>query len=154
MGSLEGAVPFGPASIAVAACVLARMCRLWAAVGLLAFLTGLPHGAAHDWYHGMQSPSGIACCNDRDCRPVPYRLNARDQREEIEANGRWWPVEYDKVLTLPTPDGEAHACWRNPRGRPQFRCIILPGMAGLAPLQPPAAIASASLPARAQAAGR
>ena len=95
------------------------MCRLWAAFGLLAFLTGLPHGAAHDWYHGMQSPSGIACCNDRDCRPVPYRLNARD-----------------------------------PRGRPQFRCIILPGMAGLAPLQPPAAIASASLPARAQAAGR
>ena len=60
---------------------------------------------------------------------MPYRLNAQSGHEEIKANGRWWAIEYDKVLTLPTPDGEAHACWRNPRGRPEFRCIILPGMA-------------------------
>ena len=62
---------------------------------------------------------------------MPYRLNAQSGREEIEANGRWWPVEYDKVVTLPTPDGEAHACWRNPRGKPDIRCIILPGFASL-----------------------
>jgi hypothetical protein len=85
----------------------------------------------HDWYRGLRAPSGIECCDDRDCGPVPYRLNARSGREEIEANGRWWPVEYDKVLSVPTPDGEAHACWRNPRGRPEFRCIILPGTAEL-----------------------
>jgi hypothetical protein len=43
-------------------------------------------------------------------------------------------VEHDKVLALPTPDGGAHACWHNPRGKPEFRCIILPGLAGLDPL--------------------
>lgn len=91
---------------------------------------------AHDWYGGLRSPSGLECCDLRDCRRVAYRLNARDGREEIEANGRWWPVEQDKVLALSTPDGEAHACWRNPRGKPEFRCIILPGMAELGPLRP------------------
>ena len=91
-----------------------------------------PTGAgAHDWYDGLTSPTGLVCCSERDCRSVPYRLNAASGLEEIRANGRWWPVEYDKVLSLPTPDGEAHACWRNPRGRPEFRCIILPGLAGL-----------------------
>ena len=98
------------------------------AVGLLLRLHATP-AAAHGWYDGLTSPSGLECCDDRDCRPVPYRLNATSGREEIRANGRWWPIEYDKVLNLPTPDGEAHACWRNPRGRPEFRCIILPGMA-------------------------
>ena len=92
---------------------------------------GLSPARAHDWYQGLHSPSGIECCDVRDCRPVPYRLNAGSGHEEIEANGRWWPVEQDKVLALSTPDGEAHACWRNPRGRPEFRCIILPGMADL-----------------------
>ena len=88
-----------------------------------------PHAHAHGWYEGLTSPSGLVCCDDRDCRPVPYRLNAQSGHEEIKANGRWWPIEYDKVLTLPTPDGEAHACWRDPRGRQEFRCFILPGMA-------------------------
>jgi hypothetical protein len=110
---------------------------------------------AHDWYTGLLSPSGLKCCDDRDCRPVPYRLNVETGREEIEANGRWWPVELDKVLALATPDGGAHACWDNPRGKPRFRCIILPGMADLDPLPSGAAIASAaSAPVRARAAGR
>jgi hypothetical protein len=109
---------------------------------------------SHDWYQGLRSPGGIECCNERDCRPVPYRLNAQSGREEIEANGRWWPVEYDKVVTLPTPDGEAHACWRNPRGRPEFRCIILPGMARLEPFGPTIAMASVASPATAPATDR
>jgi len=79
--------------------------------------------------HGLLSPRGARCCDDRDCRPVPYRMNRETGREEIEANGRWWPVEQDKVLALATPDGGAHACWDNPRGKPFFRCIILPGLA-------------------------
>lgn len=97
---------------------------------LFCLLAGITTGKAHDWYDGLTSPRGIDCCGGRDCRPVPYRLNANGH-EEIEANGRWWPIEYDKVLTLPTPDNQAHACWRNPRGKPDFRCIILPGMADL-----------------------
>ncbi len=64
---------------------------------------------------------------------MPHRLSPATGREEVEANGRWWPVEPDKVLPFATPDGGAHACWDNPRGRPRFRCIILPDMAGLEP---------------------
>ena len=125
---------------------------------VLATLIGtcaLPAAArAHDWYEGLRSPAGIECCGERDCRPVHYRLNARNGREEIEANGRWWPIELDKVLTLSTPDGGAHACWDNPRGKPQFRCIVLPGMADLGPLRPVPEAAMASLAVRAQAKGR
>jgi hypothetical protein len=59
------------------------------------------------------------------------RLNADSGREEIKAEGRWWPIYRDNVLTLPTPDGNARACWSGPGSRPRFRCIILPGMARL-----------------------
>lgn len=111
------------------------MPRLGLLFGLLASLHATV-GDAHSWYDGLTSPSGLECCDDRDCRRVPYRLNGATDREEIKANGRWWPVEYDKVLNLPTPDGEAHACWRNPRGRPEFRCIILPGMSLLDAIRP------------------
>lgn len=82
---------------------------------------------AHDWYSGLTSNAGQSCCNERDCRQVPYRLSHAGAREEIHANGRWWPIEWDKVLPIASPDGEAHACWDNPRGKPRFRCIILPG---------------------------
>ena len=64
---------------------------------------------------------------------MPYRLNAETGQEEIGANEAWWPVEYDKVLPFFSPDGSAHACWIGPWGKPFFRCIILPGMAGLGP---------------------
>ena len=87
---------------------------------------------AHDWYRGLLSPAGHSCCGERDCRPVRYRLDAATGREEIEANGRWWPVDHGKVLPLTAPDGGAHACWQEPRGKPEFRCIILPGEASLA----------------------
>jgi hypothetical protein len=90
-----------------------------------------PAASAHEWYRGLQSPSGIPCCDERDCRPVAYRLNQRTGREEIEANGSWWPVEHDKVLPMSAPDGGAHACWGNLRGKPFFRCIINPGQASL-----------------------
>jgi hypothetical protein len=88
---------------------------------------------SHDWYTGLRSPSGVTCCNERDCRPVAYRVNRVTGREEIQANGAWYPVEYDKVLPFSSPDGGYHACWAYPVGRPVFRCIILPGMAFLAP---------------------
>ncbi len=111
---------------------------------------------AHDWYTGLVSPNGTKCCDERDCHPVPYRLNAKTGREEIEANGRWWPIEHDKVLALATPDGGAHACWESPRGKPRFRCIILPGMAGLVPLpeHPASAVASLGLSSAIEVGGR
>jgi hypothetical protein len=88
---------------------------------------------SHDWYTGLRSPRGAPCCNERDCRPVAYRVNRVTGREEIQANGAWYPVEYDKVLPFSSPDGGYHACWGNAAGRPNFRCIMLPGMASLHP---------------------
>ncbi len=104
--------------------------RLPIAAILLLAATPLP-SYAHDWYKGLRSPKGEDCCGGQDCRPVPYRLNTETGREEIEANEAWWPVEYDKVLPFLSPDGSAHACWIGPWDKPFFRCIILPGMAGL-----------------------
>jgi hypothetical protein len=79
--------------------------------------TAAPVGS-HEWYTGLRSPSGADCCNERDCRPVAYRVNHDTGREEIQANGAWYPVEYDKVLPFSSPDGNYHACgamrWENP----------------------------------------
>ena len=94
--------------------------------------SALPAGS-HEWYTGLRSPDGMSCCNERDCRPVAYRVNRDTGREEINANGAWHPVEYDKVLPFSSPDGDSHACWGEAAGRPVFRCIILPGMAFIAP---------------------
>jgi hypothetical protein len=88
---------------------------------------------SHEWYTGLRSPSGAPCCNERDCRPVAYRINRDTGREEIQANGAWYPVEYNKVLPFSSPDGGYHACWGNAVGSPDFRCIVLPGMASLPP---------------------
>ena len=65
---------------------------------------------AHDWYTGLRSPNGMLCCNERDCEPVDYRINAYTGREEIKANGAWYPVDYGKVLPFVAPDGGPHAC--------------------------------------------
>jgi len=89
--------------------------------------------SAHEWYTGLRSPEGMSCCNERDCRPVAYRINPETGREEINANGAWHPVDYDKVLPFSSPDGAYHACWSNAAGRPNFHCIMLPGMASLSP---------------------
>jgi hypothetical protein len=97
---------------------------------------------SHGWYAGLRSPSGMPCCNERDCRPVASRVNHDTGREEILANGAWYAVEYGKVLPFSSPDGGYHACWGNAAGRPNFRCIILPGMASLAPSEGSARITS------------
>jgi hypothetical protein len=95
--------------------------------------TAAPVGS-HDWYTGLRSPRCAVCCNERDCRPVAYRINRDTGREENQANGAWYPVEYGKVLPFSSPDGGYHACWSNAPGRPDFRCIMLPGMASAAAL--------------------
>jgi hypothetical protein len=67
--------------------------------------------------------------------PWASRVNHDTGREEILANGAWYPVEDGKVLSFPSPDGGYHACWGNATGRPDFRCIVLPGVASLAPAE-------------------
>jgi hypothetical protein len=119
---------------------------MWLIVILIAMIVApaafsMP-ASAHEWYTGLRSPDGMSCCNERDCRPVAYRVNRDTGREEIQANGAWYPVEYGKVLPFSSPDGGYHACWGNTAGRPNFRCIILPGMASLAPSEGSARITS------------
>jgi hypothetical protein len=101
------------------------------AVVLVATAASTSPAGSHDWYTGLRSPSGAPCCNESDCHPVASRINRVTGREEIQANGAWYPVEYDKVLPFSSPDGAYHACWSNAAGRPNFRCIMLPGMASL-----------------------
>jgi hypothetical protein len=62
---------------------------------------------------------------------VAYRINRVTGREEIQANGAWYPVEYEKVLLFSSLDGGYHARRGNAVGSPDFRCIVLPGMASL-----------------------
>jgi hypothetical protein len=97
---------------------------------------------SHEWYAGLRSPSGMPCCNERDCHRVAARVNRDTGDEEIQANGAWYPVEYGKVLAFSSPDGGYHARWGNAAGRPNFRCIILPGVASFAPSDGSARITS------------
>src|SRR5215207_5469963 len=83
---------------------------------------------AHDWYTGLQDAKGRSCCADRDCHPVGLCvLPTRKQGLVIE--GACQSIPQDKVLGTVSPDGQAHACWDFVAGRPQVRCVILPGEA-------------------------
>lgn len=104
------------------------------ALGLAA--AGTSPVAAHSFYTGLRSPTGIPCCDSRDCRPVDLRETGHG--DEIFANGDWYPVEQAKVLPTSSPDGQAHACWGNQIGKPAFLCIILPGYADAEPDPGPA----------------
>ena len=94
--------------------------------------------AAHEWFDGLRTPDGMPC-GQEDCRAVPYRLNGETGQEEVEVNGRWWPVDPGKLLALPAPDGHAYACWSpgpdhpylSVPATPNFHCIILPRMSSL-----------------------
>jgi hypothetical protein len=81
---------------------------------------------SHEWYAGLRSPSGVPCCNERDCHPVAARVNRDTGNEEIQANGAWYPVEYGKVLSFPSPDGGYHACWGNAAEDPTFAASSCP----------------------------
>jgi hypothetical protein len=84
---------------------------------------------SHEWYTGLRSPSGMPCCNERDCHPVASRVKHDTGREEIQAIGAWYPVEYGKVLPFSSPDGGYHACWGNAAGRPDFAASCFPAWA-------------------------
>jgi hypothetical protein len=87
--------------------------------------------AAHDWYTGLSSPAGDRCCTNRDCLPVAHRYDRETHRLQVRLEGAWWPVATAALLSVPSPDGMAHACferrWLRGRMTPVIRCIILPG---------------------------
>ena len=59
---------------------------------------------AHDWYSGLQTPSGVACCNDGDCQRVGHRYSAADGHE-IQIDDHWVRVDPKIILPLSSPDG-------------------------------------------------
>lgn len=58
---------------------------LAAALGLL--FTASATADAHDWCSNLVSPTGVPCCNDRDCRPVDSRYNPESRRLELGIDG-------------------------------------------------------------------
>ncbi len=103
---------------------------------LLALAAGLALAgpvAAHEWYGGLErNDGGGSCCNDEDCRPVAM-CQMEGGAEGLMIEGTCRPIEWDKVLAIPSPDGQAHACYTSSFGLNgmglQFLCIILGGSA-------------------------
>jgi hypothetical protein len=104
------------------------------AAALMVLLTANP-APAHDWYTGLQSPSGIACCNNGDCQRVGHRYSVEDGHE-IQIDDQWVRVNPGTILPQSSPDGLTHACfsrywWIDPPSKTfiNLRCVILGGMA-------------------------
>ena len=83
---------------------------------------------AHDWYSGLRDAQGRSCCSDQDCRPVDLCV-LPDRKEGLLIEGTCRPMPWDKVLGVASPDGAAHAYWTYLNGRPDLRCVVLPGEA-------------------------
>ena len=61
---------------------------------------------AHDIYMDLKDGSGVNCCDNRDCRPAPYRLLAGEVHMLVD--GRWIDVPRGKIQyrALPGDIGE------------------------------------------------
>ena len=101
------------------------------AIVLLAAVTfGSNVAWAHSWYDGLLDPAGRACCGVQDCHPVATcRTRSGAPGIEIEHVCREIPMK--RVLRMPSPDDNAHACWvrLRPMTAPVIHCVILPGEA-------------------------
>jgi hypothetical protein len=93
-----------------------------------------PKTEAHDIYSNLTDSKGRQCCDDRDCRPAPYRFTTAGV--EMFAYQRWIVVPADRIQyrTLPGDDGDTeggHWCGlayqqRNGRVVHVTQCAILP----------------------------
>ncbi len=98
----------------------------------LAFVLIPTASGAHDWYSGLTQPgTSISCCDDRDCEKVSYCTTA-EGKEGLSMEGFCRPIDWSRVLPMPSPDGEPHACWSRAgtdRANAFIYCIILGGSA-------------------------
>jgi hypothetical protein len=104
-------------------------------ISLLIFPFAAGPATAHDWYSGLQTPSGVSCCNDGDCQRVGHRYSP-ENGHEVEIGDQWVRVDPRTILPLSSPDGLTHACfsqyrWIDPPSKTfiNLRCVILGGMA-------------------------
>lgn len=68
--------------------------------------------AAHDIYTEWKNPiTGHDCCNNKDCRPVNWRLG-KEGNLEIEVAVNLWitPNPYAELKNINDPSGRAHWC--------------------------------------------
>jgi hypothetical protein len=97
---------------------------------MLAMLLGAP-ASAHEWYTELRSDDGKRCCNGKDCSPTPMCIGASGH-EGLLLGATCFPIPWEKVLDMPSPDANAHVCWTNHSDlyspiRPIIRCVVLPG---------------------------
>ncbi len=83
----------------------------FAGLALAVVGTASPGASAHDWYTGLTSPGGDRCCTDRDCQAVDHRYDPETGRLEVGIEGLWVLVDPAKLVSVPSPDGSAHACY-------------------------------------------
>jgi hypothetical protein len=73
--------------------------------GLLSIELELPSDA-HDIYSHLSDPKGVSCCNDRDCRPAPYRVTPTGV--QMYVGGAWIAIPDATIQyrALPGDTGE------------------------------------------------
>lgn len=101
---------------------------LWLCAALLGVATG---ARGHDGYTDWKRPDGGgSCCNNIDCRPVEWEFRRGEDGRSvlwIAPGGVWMPADPAAMLSLPSNDGTAHACFMWVNGRPKPHCIQQPG---------------------------
>jgi hypothetical protein len=108
--------------------------RLLMTAGLASVLAaGCPGpSTGHDWYRGLKSAAGVACCGSAECRPAAARYNERTGLWETEVIANTWlPVPPDALAQVPSPDGNFHVC----EYAGTIRCFFQPGEVRRAPLE-------------------
>ncbi|MBM6583654.1 hypothetical protein ILT44_25980 [Microvirga sp. BT689] len=95
--------------------------------GLL--VMGLEPIQAHDIYTDLLTRSGLPCCHDGDCRPVPYRLTLK--RVQMFVDEQWLDIPRGSIQyrTLAGDRGEtggSHWCGLRDAMGYFTRCAILP----------------------------
>ena len=108
--------------------------RLLTIAGLASvFACGFPSpSTGHDWYKGLTSSAGVACCSRVDCRPAAARYNKRTGSWETEViEDTWLPVPPGALAPIPSPDGDYHVC----EYAGTIRCFFQPGQVKRDPLE-------------------
>jgi hypothetical protein len=84
---------------------------------------------AHDIYKDLLTRSGLPCCHEGDCRPVPYRLTPKGVQMFVD--GQWLDIVRSSIQyrTLAGDRGEtggSHWCGLRDALGYFTRCAILP----------------------------
>ena len=93
-----------------------------------------PPTEAHDVYSPLKDRWGNSCCNDQDCRPVPYRVTPAGVQMLVHGNWIAVPDHVIQYRALPGDTGETaggHWCGeirllQDETVRYSTHCAVLP----------------------------